>query len=125
MNKYYYSIGEVSELLGVKAHVLRYWESEIPAIRPKKSGHQRRYTLQQIEVLKEIKYMLYTQRYTIEGARQKLKTNKNIITEAREEAKAKEKLQLPAMLPAIGKDLLKLREELVNIKRQCASINRT
>lgn len=125
MKKYYYSIGEVSELLGVKAHVLRYWESEIPAIRPKKSGHQRRYTLEQIEVLKEIKYMLYTQRYTIEGARQKLKNSKNIISEAKEEAKAKERLQLPAMLPAIGKDLLKLREELMELKRKCASINRT
>ncbi|MDD3536106.1 MAG: MerR family transcriptional regulator [Candidatus Cloacimonetes bacterium] len=125
MTKYYYSIGEVSELLGVKAHVLRYWESEIPAIRPKKSGHQRRYTLQQIEVLKEIKYMLYTQRYTIEGARQKLKSNKNIISEAKQEAKAKERLKLPAMLPAIGKDLLKLREDLVELKRKCASIIRT
>jgi DNA-binding transcriptional MerR regulator len=90
MTKYYYTIGEVSNLLDVKAHVLRYWESEIPAIRPKKSGHQRRYSLQQIETLKKIKDMLYNQRYTIEGARQKLKLDKSVLEEAHKEAVAKQ-----------------------------------
>jgi len=122
MSKYYYTIGEVSNLLDVKTHVLRYWESEIPAIRPKKSGHQRRYTLQQIETLKKIKDMLYNQRFTIEGARQKLKQDKSLISDARDEAEAKQKLQLSAQLPAIAKDLLQLKEDLKQIKDKCKKI---
>ncbi|HOA29893.1 MAG: MerR family transcriptional regulator [Candidatus Cloacimonetes bacterium] len=122
MTKYYYTIGEVSNLLEVKAHVLRYWESEIPALRPKKSGHQRRYSLQQIETLKKIKDMLYNQRYTIEGARQKLKQDKSLLEEAREEAIAKQKLQLSAQLPAIARDLSDLRDELIRLKRKCQKI---
>jgi DNA-binding transcriptional MerR regulator len=122
MTKYYYTIGEVSNLLEVKAHVLRYWESEIPALRPKKSGHQRRYSLQQIETLKKIKDMLYNQRYTIEGARQKLKQDKSVLEEAREEAIAKQKLQLSAQLPAIARDLSDLRDELIRLKRKCQKI---
>jgi DNA-binding transcriptional MerR regulator len=122
MSKYYYTIGEVSNLLDVKTHVLRYWESEIPAIRPKKSGHQRRYNLQQIETLKKIKDMLYNQRFTIEGARQKLRQDKSLITDARDEAEAKQKLQLPAQLPAIAKDLMQLREDLIMIKDKCNKI---
>lgn len=122
MSKYYYTIGEVSNLLDVKTHVLRYWESEIPAIRPKKSGHQRRYTLQQIETLKKIKDMLYNQRFTMEGARQKLKQDKSLISDARDEAEAKQKLQLSAQLPAIAKDLLQLREDLKLIKDKCKKI---
>ena len=122
MTKYYYTIGEVSNLLEVKAHVLRYWESEIPALRPKKSGHQRRYSLQQIETLKKIKDMLYNQRYTIEGARQKLKQDKSVLEEARKEAIAKQKLQLSAQLPAIARDLSDLRDELIRLKRKCQKI---
>ncbi|HOH59533.1 MAG: MerR family transcriptional regulator [Candidatus Cloacimonetes bacterium] len=122
MTKYYYTIGEVSNLLEVKAHVLRYWESEIPALRPKKSGHQRRYSLQQIETLKKIKDMLYNQRYTIEGARQKLKQDKSVLEEARNEAIAKQKLQLSAQLPAIARDLSDLRDELIRLKRKCQKI---
>ena len=122
MTKYYYTIGEVSNLLEVKAHVLRYWESEIPALRPKKSGHQRRYSLQQIETLKKIKDMLYNQRYTVEGARQKLKQDKSVLEEARNEAIAKQKLQLSAQLPAIARDLSDLRDELIRLKRKCQKI---
>ncbi|HNQ43396.1 MAG TPA: MerR family transcriptional regulator [Candidatus Cloacimonadota bacterium] len=119
MSKYYYSIGEVSNLLGVKTHVLRYWESEIPVIRPRKSGHQRRYSLQQIEVLKKIKDMLYTQRFTIEGARQKLKQDKSVMAMAKAEATAKEKLGADAALPAIAKELQDLREGLKKLKQSC------
>lgn len=122
MTKYYYSIGEVSNLLDVKPHVLRYWESEIPAIRPKKSGHQRRYTLEQIETLKKIKDMLYHERYTIEGARQKLKQDKSVIAEAKSEAIAKQKLQVSASMPAIAQKLLELKAELIRLKRDCEKL---
>jgi DNA-binding transcriptional MerR regulator len=74
MKKYYYTIGEVCNLLDLKAHVLRYWEKEFPQVRPKKKfGRNRRYNPDDIELLKKIKHMLYNQRYTIEGVKKKLK----------------------------------------------------
>ena len=72
--KYYYTIGEVSNLIDVKPYVIRYWETEFVQLRPRKGkGRIRKYTEEQIQLLKKIKYMLYEQRFTIEGARQKLK----------------------------------------------------
>jgi DNA-binding transcriptional MerR regulator len=72
-NKLYFRIGEVSRLLGVKAYVLRYWESEFTALAPRKSGTgQRLYRRKDVQTLLEIKHLLYDRRYTIEGARQYL-----------------------------------------------------
>jgi DNA-binding transcriptional MerR regulator len=74
MKKYYYTIGEVSNLLGVKPYVIRYWESEFSFLKPRKeSGRNRQYSEENIELLRRIQDLLYNQRYTIEGARQKLK----------------------------------------------------
>lgn len=69
-DKLYFRIGEVSRVSGVKPHVLRYWETEFPAIAPKKSasGH-RLYRRRDVELILEIKRLLYEQRFTIEGAR--------------------------------------------------------
>jgi len=73
MKKYYYTIGEVCNLLQLKPHVLRYWEKEFPSLRPKKAaGRNRKYSSKDIELLKKIQYMLYTQKFTIDGARKKL-----------------------------------------------------
>ena len=74
MKKAYYSIGEVSEILELKAYVIRYWETEFSQIKPKKvNGRTRKYTNEDIEVLKLIKHVLYDKRFTIDGARQYLK----------------------------------------------------
>jgi len=72
-DKLYFRIGEVSELLGVEAYVLRFWETEFPSLSPKKSssGH-RLYRRKDVELLLQIKHLLYEKRYTIEGARQTL-----------------------------------------------------
>jgi DNA-binding transcriptional MerR regulator len=71
--KLYYSISEVSDLLGVKAHVLRYWETQFKVLRPKKArGGARRYKKRDIEILFDIKQLLYDQRFTIAGARRKI-----------------------------------------------------
>lgn len=76
MKKYYYTIGEVGNLLDLKAHVLRYWETEFPQVHPKKKfGRNRRYSPDDIDILKKIKYMLHTQGFTIEGAKKKLKVD--------------------------------------------------
>jgi DNA-binding transcriptional MerR regulator len=72
-SKLYFRIGEVSKLTGLKQHVLRYWESEFPAIAPKKMGsNHRMYRRKDVELLLEIKHLLYEKRYTIEGARKHL-----------------------------------------------------
>ena len=71
--KLYYSISEVSDLLGVKAHVLRFWETQFKMLRPKKArGGARRYKKRDIEILFDIKQLLYDQRFTIAGARRKI-----------------------------------------------------
>ncbi len=72
-NKLYFRIGEVSRLMGVEAYVLRYWETEFPALQPKKSGRGHRlYRRKDVELLLEIKQLLYEKRFTIEGARRHL-----------------------------------------------------
>lgn len=69
-NKLYFRIGEVSRLAGVPAYVLRYWESEFGGLGPKKSGKGHRlYRRKDVELVLEIKRLLYEKRYTIEGAR--------------------------------------------------------
>ncbi len=69
-DKLYFRIGDVSKLAGVKAFVLRYWETEFPQLAPKKSGTgQRLYRRKDVEAVLEIKRLLYDERFTIEGAR--------------------------------------------------------
>jgi DNA-binding transcriptional MerR regulator len=72
-DKLYFKIGEVAKLVGVQAHVLRYWQSEIPAIRPSKStSNQRRYRYKDVEIFREIRRLLYQERYTLAGARKRI-----------------------------------------------------
>ena len=79
IKKYYYTIGEVSNLLQLKPYILRYWEKEFQQLKPhKKLGGNRRYNPEDIALLKRIKYMLYIQKYTIEGVRKKLKEMKDM-----------------------------------------------
>jgi DNA-binding transcriptional MerR regulator len=74
--KLYYRIGEVAALVGVEPHVLRYWESEFPTIRPQKSrSGQRVYSRRDVEKLLRVKDLLYAQRFTIAGARQRLRAS--------------------------------------------------
>jgi DNA-binding transcriptional MerR regulator len=70
----YYRIGDVSRLTGVKAHVLRYWETEFRWMAPAKSrSKQRLYRKRDIEVIQLIRRLLYEERYTIAGARRRLR----------------------------------------------------
>ncbi|MEJ5226458.1 MerR family transcriptional regulator [Thermodesulfovibrio sp.] len=71
--KLFYKIGETSRLVGVEPYVLRYWETEFPFLKPKKTKTgQRLYTERDIEVIFLIKKMLYEEKYTIDGVRKKL-----------------------------------------------------
>ncbi len=71
--KRYFTIGEVSELCGVKPHVLRYWEQEFPQLKPvKRRGNRRYYQRQDVLVIRQIRSLLYDQGFTIGGARNRL-----------------------------------------------------
>ena len=70
-NKLYFKIGEVSSLLTVEPYVLRFWETEFPKLAPKKTDKgQRMYRRKDVELLLQIKHLLYEKKFTIEGARQ-------------------------------------------------------
>lgn len=78
-DKKYFRIGEVSRIIGVQPYVLRYWESEFPQIRPHRAdSNQRTYQKKDLEIIFEIKRLLYEERLTIEGARMKLKQERSI-----------------------------------------------
>jgi DNA-binding transcriptional MerR regulator len=71
--KRYFTIGEVSELCGVKPHVLRYWEQEFPQLKPvKRRGNRRYYQRHDVIMVRQIRSLLYEQGFTIGGARQQL-----------------------------------------------------
>ena len=74
-DKLYFKIGEVADIVGVEAYVLRFWESEFPALSPKKtdSGH-RVYRKKDVETVVRIKELLYERGYTIAGARKRLRS---------------------------------------------------
>src|SRR5580765_1251980 len=74
-DKLYFRIGDVAKLAGIKPYVLRFWETEFPALGPKKSGTGHRlYRRKDVELVLEIKTLLYEKRFTIEGARKHLDT---------------------------------------------------
>ncbi|MFO8145395.1 MAG: MerR family transcriptional regulator [Candidatus Syntrophosphaera sp.] len=121
MKKYFYTIGEVSNLLGEKPYVIRYWESEFSFLRPRKGeGRIRKYSQENILLLKKIQDMLHNQRYTIEGARQKLK-------EERRQARNGNHVAKKAPVKLSGEQALaikELRSDLVQIRKQCRGILR-
>lgn len=68
-----YSIGQVEEITGVKAHVLRYWEEIIPGFAPQKDiGGRRIYSQRELELVMRLKFLIYEKKFTIEGARDQL-----------------------------------------------------
>jgi DNA-binding transcriptional MerR regulator len=71
--KRYFTIGEASELCGVKPHVLRYWEQEFPQLQPlKRRGNRRYYQRHDVLLIRQIRTLLYEDGFTISGARQRL-----------------------------------------------------
>jgi DNA-binding transcriptional MerR regulator len=73
-DKLYFKIGEVARLVGVKPYVLRYWETEFSVVRPGKTRSKHRlYRRRDVETLLDIRRLLYTERYTIEGAKRRLR----------------------------------------------------
>ena len=104
--KLYYRIGEVAGIVGVEPHVLRYWETEFRSIRPQKSAKgQRIYSRRDVETLLKVKELLYAHRFTIAGARRKLREGgvEPVAPEAQNSEEAKRMREV----------LVELRGELV------------
>ena len=81
-DKLFFKIGEVAELAGIEQHVLRYWEEEIESLKPRKNkSGQRLYQKKDVELIFEIKQLLYAEKFTVAGARKKLKQNKRKETQ--------------------------------------------
>ena len=81
-DKLFFKIGEVAELAGVEQHVLRYWEDEFETLQPNKNrSGQRLYEKKDVELILEIQHLLYMEKYTIAGAKKKLKENRKKTTQ--------------------------------------------
>jgi len=78
--KIYYRIGEVAEVAGVKTSVLRFWESEFPFLKPvKSSSGQRLYSRNEVDLVLQVKHLLYGEKFTIEGVRKRITTKGKLI----------------------------------------------
>ena len=109
--KMYYSISEVSDMTGVKAHVLRYWETEFPSLRPKKNrAGNRNYRPKDIKAILVIRSLLYREKFTISGARKKLQEHYGnpdpLINQ----------LQIPFTDPHARQILLAIKDELEELR---------
>jgi DNA-binding transcriptional MerR regulator len=126
--KRYFTIGEVSELCGVKPHVLRYWEQEFTQLRPmKRRGNRRYYQHHEVLMIRRIRDLLYDQGFTISGARNKLQ---ELVQFERDKRKAGEMLlsgvedialEIDGQVdghgsPLNGTAMLALRRELFEIR---------
>ena len=109
IKKLYYSIGEVSKITELKAYVLRYWETEFKQLKPPKNrAGNRTYRQSDIDLILFIKDLLYIKKFTIEGARHQLATEKDSKKE--DVAAPVESVQQAA--PARKETLLKIKQEL-------------
>ena len=109
--KRYFTIGEVSELCGVKPHVLRYWEQEFTQLKPvKRRGNRRYYQHHEVLLIRRIRELLYEEGFTISGARNRL-DNSNSQVEEKSEAPARN----GRATPANGVDLSAIKRELRDI----------
>jgi len=105
--KRYFTIGEVSELCGVKPHVLRYWEQEFTQLKPvKRRGNRRYYQHHEVLLIRRIRELLYEQGFTISGARNRLDSRASAVAASIGQAEVDE-------TPVV--DTARLREELQGI----------
>lgn len=122
-NKLYFRIGDVSRLTGIKAYVLRYWETEFSALSPKKSGtNQRLYRRKDVEMVLEIKHLLYEKRYTIEGARTFLQQRKSHPRAVAAAVAAPAATQSNLFGPDAGAVAAKANERMVILRTELRSI---
>ena len=109
IKKLYYSIGEVSKMMDLKAYVLRYWETEFKQLKPPKNrAGNRTYRQSDIDLILYIKDLLYTKKFTIEGARHQLAMEKD----GKKEGVTTTVESVQQAAPARKETLLKIKQEL-------------
>jgi DNA-binding transcriptional MerR regulator len=112
--KRYFTIGEVSDLCGVKAHVLRYWEQEFTQLKSiTRRGNRRYYQHHEVLLIRRIRELLYEHGFTIHGARNRLDQEKRDVSAAPSERTA-----LPPLI-----DREKLKEQLLTLRSEIATAN--
>ena len=108
-DKIYFKIGEVSEIVGVEPYVLRYWETEFEVLKPSKAPSRHRlYKKRDVQLLLDIKRLLYSDGFTIEGARKKLKETKK---------EEKDQLRLPLSEQKYRNALVKIKKDLISLRK--------
>ena len=106
-NKLYYKIGEIAKAFDVKTSLIRYWEKEFISLKPNKDKNgRRRYTKENIELIKHIYHLVKEKGFTLDGAKQKLKDERKIGSE-----------QVPTNQSVISR-LEGIKNELIKIKKQ-------
>ncbi len=103
MEKIYYSINEVAAQFGVNASTLRYWEKEFTQLKPKRTNGRRYYSTADLELIKQISFLLNDQKLTISGAKARLAINKDSV---------ERKQKLRETLESLKKELSNFRREL-------------
>ncbi len=107
--KQYYSIGDVCELTGLRPHVLRYWETQFDVLHPKKNrAGNRVYRPHEVELVMLVKSLLYEERYTIDGARQRLRE----MRQQKELEEERGKTVSPELLAGMKEELTELLDVL-------------
>ncbi len=115
-SKRYFTIGEVSELCGVKAHVLRYWEQEFSQLRPmKRRGNRRYYQHHEVLLIRRIRELLYDQGFTIHGARTRLAQGQGAAPPRAEPPKAPLPAGEPVQWAPASRE--ELRDELLALRQ--------
>ena len=111
--KRYFTIGEVSELCGVKPHVLRYWEQEFTQLKPvKRRGNRRYYQHHEVLLIRRIRELLYEEGFTISGARNRLDNVRLDNSALAQEEKAEPSVRNGRAVPGAGVDLAAIKREL-------------
>jgi DNA-binding transcriptional MerR regulator len=102
-DKLFFKIGEVCELVGVQAHVLRYWETEFPMLQPRKNrSGQRTYRRRDVEMARRIRQLLYDEGFTIAGARKRKLTSRWDVPASRRSRLSRPRRLLDDLRPGIG-----------------------
>lgn len=115
--KLYRSISEVSAMTGIEQYVLRYWETEFDELKPLKNrAGNRIYSEKEIKVVARIKELLRDQHYTIEGARNVLKQERELERQPVESKPVKDKNQLAIIPPPVSKEVVAIVDELKSIR---------
>lgn len=123
-DKLFYKIGEVSTIAEVEPHVLRYWESEFPFLKPRKNETgQRVYTRKDLELILQIKNLLYREKYTIAGVRKKFGSStlrKNAVSI---ETIQGVKKRLKEILETLNRDVIGTKSHLVPDKKNGSQLH--